>query len=115
MRIAYGPGYRVYYVQRGAEIVILLCGGDKRTQRQDIKRAQALGFTLEEVASLLQLDGAGRCADTRELAAHKVALIERKLLDLAAMRDALSALVHQCETGQADGLCPIISILARDE
>ena len=33
MRIAYGPGYRVYYVHRGAEIVILLCGGDKRTQR----------------------------------------------------------------------------------
>jgi putative addiction module killer protein len=42
MRIAYGPGYRIYYVQHGAEIVILLCGGDKRTQRQDIKRAQAL-------------------------------------------------------------------------
>ena len=42
MRIAYGHGYRIYYVQRGAEIVILLCGGDKRTQRQDIKRAQAL-------------------------------------------------------------------------
>jgi hypothetical protein len=33
---------RVYYVHRGAEIVILLCGGDKRTQRQDIKRAQGL-------------------------------------------------------------------------
>jgi putative addiction module killer protein len=42
MRIDYGPGYRVYYVHRAAEIVILLCGGDKRTQRQDIKRAQAL-------------------------------------------------------------------------
>jgi putative addiction module killer protein len=42
MRIAYGPGYRIYYVHRGAAIVILLCGGDKRTQRQDIKRAQAL-------------------------------------------------------------------------
>jgi putative addiction module killer protein len=42
MRIAYGPGYRIYSVHRGAEIVILLCGGDKRTQRQDIKRAQAL-------------------------------------------------------------------------
>jgi len=80
-----------------------------------IKRAQALGFTLEEIASLLRLDGADCCADTRELAAHKVALIERKLLDLAAIRDALSALVHQCEPGQADGLCPIISILARDE
>jgi len=42
MRIAYGPGYRIYYVHHGAEIVILLRGGDKRTQRQDIKRAQAL-------------------------------------------------------------------------
>jgi putative addiction module killer protein len=42
MRIAYGPGYRVYYVHRGTEVVILLCGGDKRTQRQDVERAQAL-------------------------------------------------------------------------
>ena len=79
-----------------------------------IKRAQALGFTLEEIASLLRLDGADCCTDTREMAAHKVALIERKLLDLAAMRDALSALVRQCETGQAEGLCPIISVLAQD-
>jgi putative addiction module killer protein len=42
MRIDYGPGYRVYYVQRSSEIVILLCAGDKRTQQQDIRRAQAL-------------------------------------------------------------------------
>jgi putative addiction module killer protein len=42
MRISYGPGYRVYYLHRGTEIVILLCGGDKRTQRQDIERAQGL-------------------------------------------------------------------------
>jgi putative addiction module killer protein len=42
IRIAYGPGYHIYYVHRGAEIVILLCGGGKRTQRQDIKRARAL-------------------------------------------------------------------------
>ena len=80
-----------------------------------IKRAQALGFTLEEIASLLRLDGADCCADTRELAAHKIALIERKLLDLAAMRDALAALVHQCDTGQAEGPCPIISVLAQDD
>ncbi|HEY8033919.1 MAG TPA: Hg(II)-responsive transcriptional regulator [Methylocella sp.] len=80
-----------------------------------IKRAQALGFTLEEIASLLRLDGADCCADTRELAAHKIALIERKLLDLAAMRAALAALVHQCNTGQAGGPCPIISVLAQDD
>jgi putative addiction module killer protein len=46
MRIDYGPGYRIYYVHRGAQIVILLCGGDKRTQPKDIKRAQKLAETL---------------------------------------------------------------------
>ena len=46
MRIAYGPGYRIYYLHRGAQIVLLLCGGDKRTQQQDIERAQALAETL---------------------------------------------------------------------
>ncbi|CAM5771947.1 hypothetical protein LMIY3S_03679 [Labrys miyagiensis] len=42
LRIDYGPGYRVYFVRRGEAIVILLCGGDKRTQDEDIKRAKAL-------------------------------------------------------------------------
>jgi putative addiction module killer protein len=46
MRIDYGPGYRIYYLQRGAQITILLRGGDKRTQQQDIKRAQTLAETL---------------------------------------------------------------------
>jgi putative addiction module killer protein len=39
MRVDYGPGYRVYYLQRGDVIAVLLCGGDKRTQQADIKRA----------------------------------------------------------------------------
>lgn len=42
MRIDYGPGYRVYFVNRRATMVVLLCGGDKRTQGQDIKRAHEL-------------------------------------------------------------------------
>jgi putative addiction module killer protein len=46
MRVDYGPGYRIYYVHRGARITILLCGGDKRTQQQDIKRARKLAETL---------------------------------------------------------------------
>jgi len=46
MRISYGPGYRIYYVHRGAQIVILLCGGDKRTQGQDIEQARILAETL---------------------------------------------------------------------
>jgi len=45
MRIDYGPGYWIYYVHRGAQM-ILLCGGDKRTQHRDIKRAQRLAETL---------------------------------------------------------------------
>lgn len=42
MRIDYGPGYRVYYMQRGTVLVLLLCGGDKKTQKKDIKNAKRL-------------------------------------------------------------------------
>ena len=42
LRIDYGPGYRVYYLQRGEMLVVLLCGGDKRTQNADIRRALAI-------------------------------------------------------------------------
>jgi putative addiction module killer protein len=46
MRIDYGPGYRVYFVRRGLEIVLLLCGGDKRTQSRDITHAIELAGRL---------------------------------------------------------------------
>jgi len=48
LRIDYGPGYRVYLVRRGDVLVILLCGGDKRSQRRDIKRAKAMAKELED-------------------------------------------------------------------
>jgi putative addiction module killer protein len=47
MRIHYGAGYRVYYVQRGEEIIVLLCGGDKSSQASDIKAAKKLARELE--------------------------------------------------------------------
>ena len=46
MRIDYGPGYRVYYTKRGREVVVLLAGGDKRTQATDIKTALRLARYL---------------------------------------------------------------------
>jgi putative addiction module killer protein len=48
MRIDYGPAYRVYYVQHGTMIVILLCAGDKRTRDRDIKRARAMAREIAE-------------------------------------------------------------------
>lgn len=47
MRIDHGPGYRVYFVQRGEVLVVLLCGGDKSTQAADIRAAHGLLDSLD--------------------------------------------------------------------
>ncbi|SIO60336.1 putative addiction module killer protein [Paraburkholderia phenazinium] len=47
MRIDHGPGYRVYYVQRGVMLAILLCGGDKSTQAADIRTAHKMLGNLD--------------------------------------------------------------------
>ncbi len=48
MRIGYGPGYRVYFANRGGFIIILLCGGDKSTQSRDISNAKAIAAEWKE-------------------------------------------------------------------
>lgn len=47
LRISYGPGYRVYFIQRGAVLVILLCGGDKGSQSRDIRHAKSLANEVD--------------------------------------------------------------------
>ena len=44
LRINYGPGYRLYYTRRGEDMIILLCGGDKDSQRRDIERAKEIAI-----------------------------------------------------------------------
>jgi len=77
-----------------------------------IKRAQGLGFTLEEVAQLLLLEEGVHCTQARRLATCKLGEIEARLTDLACMRDVLKALVSACGDEHAQGACPIIASLA---
>jgi len=78
-----------------------------------IKRAQALGFALEDIAILLQLnDGTGH-ARARGLATKRLAEIESRLADLAAIKKVLQALVRQCKHAEGRIPCPIIATLQR--
>jgi putative addiction module killer protein len=53
LRIHLGAGWRLYFTQRGAELIVLLAGGSKRTQKQDIKRARALAALLKSTEEML--------------------------------------------------------------
>ena len=79
-----------------------------------IKRAQSLGFTLEEIAGLLALDQKKACLETRGIAAHKLELIEQKIADLMKMKRALSRLLRACDVSSAGAPCPIIHLLSDD-
>ena len=79
-----------------------------------IKRAQALGFSLEEVAMLLELSDGEHCAETKELAEKKLAMVKKKIDDLAAMQKSLQGLVTQCAKGSRGCGCPIIDTLVED-
>jgi MerR family transcriptional regulator, mercuric resistance operon regulatory protein len=87
---------------------------DEAKRVRFIKRAQALGFTLDEVGALLTLDAACACGETRALAVRKLGLIEQKMTDLAAIRQALVGLVQQCDAEDGHAVCPIIDVLAKD-
>lgn len=73
-----------------------------------IKRAQELGFSLDEIAELLQLQDGGDRAQIRHIAGVKIAQIEQKLSDLHRMQKTLQQLVVTCEHTDSAQPCPII-------
>ena len=93
-------------------------GGIRRYTEADadrlrfIKRAQAMGFTLVEVGSLLNLQARRSCHATRELAASKLLLVDARIRELGDLRKELAGLIADCDANTQDTKCPVIQRLA---
>jgi MerR family mercuric resistance operon transcriptional regulator len=102
-----------YYQRRGLLAVPPAAGGVRRYGAEDvrrlrfIRRAQAAGFTLEEIGELLALDRTGGRARVRELAASRLAALDARIAELEASRAALERLRSACASGRR-GPCPIL-------
>lgn len=88
-------------------------GGVRRYGEADVRRlrfirsAQAAGFTLEQIAELLDLDARDDRPRARELARERIAALDAKIAELTEARDALRKLARECGSGGA-GPCPIL-------
>lgn len=87
-------------------------GADAADRLRFIKRAQGLGFSLEEVKLLLDLSVGEHCAETRTFAQQKKRLVEKKISDLRSIQTALDKLIRACGTGRRGRGCPIIESLS---
>ena len=78
-----------------------------------IRRAQQLGFSLDEVGALLQLNDGRSCGTARSLAERKLGMIDERLRDLTALRTELLSLVRKCRSARGRVRCPLIDALSR--
>jgi MerR family mercuric resistance operon transcriptional regulator len=76
-----------------------------------IKAAQRIGFTLDEIAQLLQLDDGTHCAEARAIAEHKLDDVRARLADLQRIETTLTQLVDRCATKRGKVCCPLIAAL----
>jgi len=79
-----------------------------------IKRAQQLGFSLSEIAELLQL-GEGSCNDVRQRAEHKRDHIDQQINDLQNLRSTLTQLINSCKNNNGNQHCAIVETLNTEE
>lgn len=77
-----------------------------------IKRAQELGFSLDEIANLLMLENGNDRQAIRAVAHERLLQVQTKLADLHKMEDMLTQLIHQCASSTQQVQCPIIQALA---
>lgn len=96
-------GYRIY-------------GEDEERRLRFIKNAQALGFTLHEIAELLSLrvSSAARCGDVQRKAQAKLKQVAAKMRDLRALAQVLQDLILTCRAGQPTDHCPILTSLENE-
>lgn len=90
-------------------------GSDEVARLRFIRRAQALGFSLDEVSELLALDEETDRDRARAFAQAKIADVESRIRQLEEMRSALQGLVSCCEHTEAPAPCPILHALATPE
>jgi MerR family transcriptional regulator, mercuric resistance operon regulatory protein len=88
-------------------------GGSDVARVRFVKSAQRLGFTLEEIRSLLTLDDGTHCAEARVLAEQKLIDVRGKLDDLRRIETALSRLAERCGASRGTITCPLIAALHR--
>lgn len=83
------------------------------TRIQFIRRAQKLGFTLNEIGELIEFDSraTGNCGDVRDRAVSKIAAVERKIADLVRMKAALETLLGKCDGTRPIKECPVMDCL----
>lgn len=84
---------------------------DVTTRLRFVKSAQRLGFSLDEIAELLQLEDATHCAEANRMAEHKLKDVREKLADLTRMEAALSGQVRACHAARGKVSCPLIASL----
>ena len=85
------------------------------TRVRFVKSAQRLGFSLDEIAELLQLEDDTHCEEARRLAEHKLMDVREKLADLVRMESVLSELVRACFAQKGNVSCPLIATLQAEK
>jgi MerR family mercuric resistance operon transcriptional regulator len=83
-------------------------GTEEARRLRFIRAAQRAGFTLEEIAELLELDRSSDRARAREMARTRIAALDERIAELQAARRSLEGLARECAAGD-DGPCPIIA------